>query len=145
MAVFTQDLNFLLWYQPPTGTPLVSCGRSQAIPLWLLGSAQMSEPGCLERARLFPKRPPSRKHCPSSAHWPSISSRVNCCLTSLKRTGPGTLWVLYPQSTPKGGRTGSKSISKQGQAKSKEGSSVLSGLQRGNKSRLKSWCIPLPS
>lgn len=45
VAVCIQDLNFLLWSQPPADMTLVSCGRSQAIPLWLLGPAQMSEPG----------------------------------------------------------------------------------------------------
>ena len=45
VAVFIQDLNFLLWSLLPAAMTLVSCGRSQAILLWLLGPAQMSEPG----------------------------------------------------------------------------------------------------
>lgn len=62
VPVFTQDLNFLLWAQLPTGMTLVSCGRSQAVPLGCWGQlgcqnlAAWKEPG-------GPNSPPPRKPC----------------------------------------------------------------------------------
>lgn len=62
MPVFTQDLNFLLWAQLPTGMTLVSCGRSQAVPLGCWGQlgcqnlAAWKEPG-------GSNSPPPRKPC----------------------------------------------------------------------------------
>lgn len=53
VAVFIQDLNFLLWSQPPAGVTLVSCGRSQAILLWLLGARSDIRTWCLGSAKLF--------------------------------------------------------------------------------------------
>lgn len=82
VVVFTQNLNFLLWSQLPTGTSLVSCDRSQAIPLWLLGPAQVSEHSCLGRAGFFLIGHPPESTAQIPAQPSSESSGVNCSLSA---------------------------------------------------------------
>lgn len=153
MVAFTQNLNFLLWFQPPTVTPLVSCGRSQAIPLWLLGPAQMSKPGCLERAELFLTGHPPEGAARISALRPSQSSGVNGSLSAPLKGGWAKnicgFFTLSELSQERKDRevlkvfpnAAGKSQSKF-RTKSKDDGSVLSDLRRENLSRLKSWCAP---
>lgn len=153
MVVFTQDLNFLLWFQPPTVTPLVSCGRSQAIPLWPLGPAQMSKPGCLERAELFLTGHPPESTARISALRPlSESPAVNGSLSAPLKGGWARdicgFFTLSELSQGRKDREVLKVFPNAGKSQSKfrttskDDSSVLSDLCRGNLSRLKSWCAP---
>lgn len=138
VAVLTQDLNFLLWYQPPTGTPLVPCGGSPAGRWGQLRCQNLAagkEPHCLPG-------PPSRKHCPHSVHRPP-SARVNGCLSSEKAWSRDT--VPYPQSALfREKRQVLKYFKAAGQPTASSGLHLKSELRRGNTARLKSWCTPSP-
>lgn len=154
VVVFTQDLNFLLWFQPPTVTPLVSCGMSRAIPLWLaVGSSSDVKTWQPGESRVVPNRPPSRKHCPNFCPVAlSESSGVNGSLSApLKGDWARDICGFFTLSELSQGRkdkevlkvfpnAAGKSQSKF-RTKSKDDSSVLSD-RRGNVSRLKSRCAP---
>lgn len=130
----------VLWQEP--GHSLVAFRSSSDVKTWLSG-----------KSRVVPNRPPSRKHCPNLCPAAlSESPAVNGSLSApLKGGWARDICGFFTRSELSQGRkdrevlkvfpNAGKSQSKF-RTTSKDDSSVLSDLCRGNLSRLKSWCAP---